>query len=332
MIVGTAGHIDHGKTALVKALTGVDGDRLAEEKARGITIDLGFAYADLGAGAVTGFVDVPGHERLIHTMLAGAGGIDLALLVVAADDGPMPQTREHLAILSMLGLSRGAVALTKADLADETRREKTIAEIAALLAPTPLAGAPILPVSALTGEGVADLRALLVAAERETASRARDGPFRLAVDRSFTLPGIGTIVTGTALSGRVAIGDPVIVSPSGLAARVRGIHAQNMPAQDGFAGQRCALNLAGDGVTKDAIRRGDVVLAPDLHAPTDRIDATLTLLAEEPKPVTAWFPARLHSNSVEAGVRIVPLAGDIGSGQSGLVQLVLDRPIAASVG
>ena len=197
MIVGTAGHIDHGKTALVKALTGTDADRLAEEKARGITIDLGFAYTDLSGGAITGFVDVPGHEKLIHTMLAGAGGIDLALLVVAADDGVMPQTREHLAILDLLGITRGIVALTKADLADDARRVELRAQIRATLAPTGLANAAIVPVSSLTGEGIAPLRRLLIEAEAATAPRRDGAPFRLAVDRSFTLAGVGTVVTGT---------------------------------------------------------------------------------------------------------------------------------------
>ncbi|TRW99537.1 selenocysteine-specific translation elongation factor [Paracoccus sp. M683] len=330
MIVGTAGHIDHGKTALVKALTGTDADRLAEEKARGITIDLGFAYADLGGGAVTGFVDVPGHERLIHTMLAGAGGIDLALLVVAADDGVMPQTREHLAILDLLGIRRGIVALTKADLADGVRRDMLRAEIAATLAGSGLADAQIIPVSALTGEGIDDLRTALIQAEAETTLRNASGPFRLAVDRSFTLPGAGTVVTGTVLTGRVSQGDQVTVSPSGLAARVRAIHAQNRPATEGLAGQRCALNLAGEGITKDAIHRGDLILPPALHAPTDRIDAMLTVLETEPRAIGTWFPARLHSHAVEAGARIVPLADPIAPGETGPVQIVLDRPIAAA--
>ena len=331
MIVGTAGHIDHGKTALVKALTGVDADRLAEEKARGITIDLGFAYADLGGGAITGFVDVPGHERLIHTMLAGAGGIDLALIVVAADDGVMPQTREHLAILELLGVGRGIVALTKADLAGPERRVEVAAGIRAVLPPL-LREAPVLPVSALTGEGIAPLRTALIAAEAETGRRAAQGPMRLAVDRSFTLAGAGTVVTGTLLTGRVQPGDSVIISPSGLAARVRSVHAQNRAAPEGLAGQRCALNLAGDGVEKSAIHRGDVVLSPALHAPTDRIDADLTVLGAEAKPLGAWFPARLHSHAVEVGARIVPLGEPIAPGATGPVQLVLDRPIAAAVG
>ncbi|CAM3330562.1 selenocysteine-specific translation elongation factor [Paracoccus nototheniae] len=338
MIVGTAGHIDHGKTALVKALTGTDADRLAEEKARGITIDLGFAYANLeggadsGNGAVTGFVDVPGHERLIHTMLAGAGGIDLALLVVACDDGLMPQTREHLAILSLLGLSRGLVALTKADLADDARRAEVTAQIRQVLAGSELAKAPIIPVSTVTAEGIADLRDALIKAEAQTTARAASGPFRLAVDRSFTLQGAGTVVTGTVLTGRIAVGDLVTISPAGIAARVRGIHAQNRPATEGLAGQRCALNLAGEDVSKDAIHRGDIVLTPALHAPTARIDAELAVLGTEPKPIGTWFPARLHSHATEVGARIVPLSDPILPGGVGPVQIVLDRPIAASVG
>ncbi|MBP7001764.1 selenocysteine-specific translation elongation factor [Amaricoccus sp.] len=330
MIVGTAGHIDHGKTALVKALTGVDADRLEEEKRRGITIELGFAYADLGAGRPTGFVDVPGHERLIHTMLAGAGGIDFVLLVVAAADGPMPQTREHLAILDLLGLDRGAVALTKADLADPARRAAVEAQIRDLLAPTGLAGAPVLPVSVVTGEGVGALRALLAAAEVATAARGLAGRLRLPVDRAFTLAGAGAVVTGTLLSGTVAPGDAVTLSPSGLAARVRSVHAQNRPVERGLAGQRCALNLAGEGVGKDAISRGDVVVDPALHAPTDRVDAVLRLLPEA-RPLAAPTPAHLHVGAVEVGVRVVPLGGPIEPGASGPVQLVLERPVAVAV-
>ena len=336
MIVGTAGHIDHGKTALVKALTGVDADRLKEEKARGITIDLGFAYADLdaaagGGGAVTGFVDVPGHERLIHSMLAGAGGIDFALLVVAADDGVMPQTLEHLAILDLLGLDRGVVALTKADLAPPERRAEVEADIRARLAPTGLAAAPVLAVSARTGEGIDALAALLAAAERVTGPRRAAGRLRLPVDRAFTLAGAGTGVTGTRGAGRVAVGAPVTVAPRGLAARVRSIHAQNRAVAEGIAGQRCALNLAGEGVGKEAIARGDMVIDPALLAPTARIDAELRLLASEPKPVGTWFPARLHTGAAEVGVRLVPLEAPVAPGSSGLVQLVLDRPVAATV-
>ncbi len=330
MIIGTAGHIDHGKTALVKALTGVDTDRLKEEKARGITVDLGFAYT--GEERVMGFVDVPGHERFVHTMLAGATGIDFALLVVAADDGVMPQTREHLAILDLLGLTRGVVALSKADLADEARREQVSAEIRALLEETGLRGAPILAVSTRTGEGIAALREALARAEAETPPPGSHGAFRLSVDRSFVLSGAGTVVTGTVLSGAVAVGDTVTIAPRGLPARIRSIHAQNRPAERGLSGQRCAPNLAGEGISKEAVGRGDMVLDPALLAPTDRIDALLRVLPGEGKKLDTWFPARLHHASTEVGVRLVPLEDAIAPGAEGLVQLVLDRPIAAAVG
>ena len=332
MIVGTAGHIDHGKTALIKALTGMDADRLAEEKARGITLDLGFAYTDLGNGTTTGFVDVPGHERLVRTMLAGAGAIDFALLVIAADDGVMPQTREHLTILDLLGVNRGIVVLSKADLADATRREQVSAQIRAALAGSALADAQLLAVSSHTGEGIDALRHALAQAETATPQRADSGLFRLTVDRSFTLTGAGTVVTGTVLSGKIAVGDSVIISPLGLPARVRGIHAQNQQVAQGRAGQRCALNLAGDGVSKDAIHRGDMILSPQLHAPSQRIDASLRLLPGEIRAVTTWFPVHLHSHAVEVAARIVPLAGDVRPGETGRVQLVLEHAIAATAG
>lgn len=332
MIVGTAGHIDHGKTALVKALTGTDADRLAQEKARGITIELGFAYADLGAGAITGFVDVPGHERFVHTMLAGAGGIDLALLVVAADDGVMPQTREHLAILDLLGISRGIVALTKSDLAPPERIAALTAQIATLLAPTGLAGSPVLPVSALTGAGIDALREALALAEADTTARASDGRFRLVIDRGFTLAGAGTVVTGTVVSGRVALGDQVTISPSGLTARVRGIHAQNRKSDQGLAGQRCALNLSGDGITRDAISRGDVALDPALHAPAQRMDIHLHLLGTEDRPLAQWQPVHLYLGAAETPARVIPLQGALTPGTSGLAQITLDRAIAATAG
>ncbi len=333
MIVGTAGHIDHGKTSLVRALTGVDTDRLKEEKARGISIDLGFAYLPAPDGTVLGFVDVPGHEKFVHNMLAGATGIDFVLLTIAADDGVMPQTREHLAIVDLLGIARGAVALTKIDLAAPEQRAKVVAEIAQLLHGTGLEGAEIIPVSTATGEGVEPLRDKLFGAAHAMTTRAAAERFRLAVDRSFTLAGAGTVVTGTVLSGAVSAGDRVMISPSGLPARVRSIHAQNRPTERGLAGQRCALNLAGDSISKDAIARGDVVLDPDLHAPTDRVDATLRLLASEQKPVTQWMPARLHHAATEVGARIVLLGDEsIAPGTEATVQIVLDRPIAAADG
>jgi selenocysteine-specific elongation factor len=332
MIIGTAGHIDHGKTALVKALTGVDGDRLKEEKARGITIDLGFAYLPVAGNKTLGFIDVPGHERFVHTMLAGASGIDFALLVVAADDGVMPQTLEHLAIIDLLGIKRGLVALTKVDIASPERVADVIAQISRASVGTMLEGAEILPVSALTGQGIATLRMRLEAAADEIIDRSAEARFRLAIDRVFTLPGVGVIVTGTVLSGSVQVGERVLISPSGRSARVRSLHAQNKPADTGRAGDRCALNLVGDSVTKESIHRGDVVLDPALHAPTDRIDARLRLLPSETKPVRQWFPARLHHASAEVGAHIVLLGDEpIQPGAVTDVQLVLDRPIAAAV-
>ena len=332
MIVGTAGHIDHGKSALVRALTGVDTDRLKEEKARGISIDLGFAYLPLQDGAVLGFVDVPGHERFVRNMLAGASGIDFALLVIAADDGVMPQTREHLAILDLLGVSRGLVALTKTDLVDADWRQAVEEDIRATVSPTVLAAAPILPVSSATGEGIDVLREALVTAAKTLPPRRSHGAFRLAVDRCFSLSGAGTIVTGAVMSGEVRVGDSVAVSPGGLRARVRSIHAQNRPAERGTVGQRCALNLTGDGVSRHEIARGDVVLDPALHAPAVRIDAELRLLASERRPLGHWTAVRLHHAAVEVPARVASLSDEsVAPGESARVQLVLDRPIAAAV-
>jgi selenocysteine-specific elongation factor len=333
MIIGTAGHIDHGKTALVRALTGIDTDRLKEEKARGISIDLGFAYLPAPDGMVLGFVDVPGHDKFVHNMLAGAAGIDFVLLVVAADDSVMPQTREHLAIVDLLGVSRGVVALTKVDLVSAEQREKASAEIARSLDGTSLSGSDIVPISVVSGQGVAALRERLFAAAQAAEISVSNGRFRLSVDRSFSLTGVGTVVTGTVLSGVVTIGDHVIISPSGVSARIRSIHAQNRPTNRGQAGERCALNLAGDGVAKDVIRRGDVVVDPDLHAPADRIDVTLRVLASEPKSITQWMPVRLHHAANEVGARVVLLGdGAIAPGERALIQVVLERPVAAAVG
>ncbi len=332
MIVGTAGHIDHGKTALVKALTGIDADRLKEEKARGITIDLGFAYWPQDNGDVIGFVDVPGHERFVHTMVAGASGVDFVMLVVAADDAVKPQTLEHLAIIDILGVDRGVVVLSKADLAGEERRAEAIAQIRDVLADTVLTECPILPVSVVTGEGIETLKLHLQSISATQRERNEAGLFRLSVDRSFVLSGAGTVVTGTVLSGSVTVGDQLVVSPSGRTARVRSIHAQNRSAERGAAGQRCALNLAGEGISKDSIVRGDMVLAPELHAPTDRIDASLHILPSERKPVGQWFPVRLHHAAAEVGARIVLLQDEpMQPGESSIVQIVLDRPIAAAV-
>lgn len=328
MIVGTAGHIDHGKTTLVGALTGVDTDRLAEEKARGISIELGYAYQPLEGGGVLGFVDVPGHERFIHTMLAGAAGIDFALLVVAADDGVMPQTREHLAILDLLGIERGAVALAKADRVDAARIEDVARDLRNLLAGTALAGSPVFPVSAVSGQGIDALRAHLHA-EAQAMQRADEaGGFRLAVDRSFSLKGAGTVVTGTVFAGRVALGDELVVSPSGKAARLRGLHVMNQPAEEGRAGQRCALNLGGIG--KDEIARGDWIVSPALHAPTARFDVRLNLSPAAPAPLAHWAPVHLHLGAAHVMARVALLEGEkLAPGESMLAQLVCDKPIGA---
>jgi selenocysteine-specific elongation factor len=333
MIVGTAGHIDHGKTSLVRRLTGIDTDRLKEEKARGISIDLGFAYWPRPGGETIGFVDVPGHESLVHNMLAGATGIDFVIMVVAADDGVMPQTREHLAIMDLLGLRHGVVALNKCDLAGGEQRATATADVQALLAGTGLEGAPVVPVSAATGEGLADLTAHLDAALARRTARSSAGLFRLAVDRSFTITGLGTAVTGTVLSGTVRVDDRVTVSPSGLEARVRSINAQDRPVECGEAGQRCALVLAGPHISKEAVRRGQVVVDPALHAPTARIDASLRVLPGERRPIGQWFPVKVHHAAAEVPGRIVVLRDQpIAPGETAYVQLVLERPLAAAAG
>ena len=329
MIVGTAGHIDHGKTSLVRALTGIDTDRLPEEKARGITLDLGFAYVPLENGGVLGFVDVPGHERLVHTMIAGASSIGMALLVVAADDGVMPQTREHLQILSLLGISRAAVALTKIDLVDADRALDVELEIAALLEGTGLAGAEVFGVSAVTGAGIPRLRAHLVAeAARDAAGIDESRAFRLAVDRSFSLAGAGTVVTGSVVAGAVHVGDTVLVLPAGARARVRGIHAANRAVAHAVAGERCALNLTGPGVRKDAIGRGDWVVDPARASVTRTGDVTLRLLGTERAALRPWTPVLLHHGASQIAARVSPLeSASLRPGDAGLARLVLDRPV-----
>ncbi|WP_132932542.1 selenocysteine-specific translation elongation factor [Pseudomonas aeruginosa] len=266
MIVGTAGHIDHGKTSLLRALTGIEGDRRPAERQRGITIDLGYLYADLGDGSPTGFIDVPGHERFVHNMLAGASGIDCVLLVVAADDGLMPQTREHLAIVELLGIRRALVALTKIDRVEPQRVQQVQTQVEHLLASGPLARSPIFPLSSSTGEGVAALREALGGLAGEVRERSREGYFRLAVDRAFRVAGSGIVVTGTAFSGQVAVGDELLLGNAGRPVRVRGLHAQNRPAQQAWAGQRVALNIAGERLALEQIQRGDWLLQADQSA------------------------------------------------------------------
>lgn len=328
MIIGTAGHIDHGKTALIQALTGIAGDRRREEQARGITIDLGYVYADLGDGGLTGFIDVPGHERFVHNMLAGASGLDLALLVVAADDGVMPQTREHLAILELLGIPRLLVALTKADRVDAERLAQVRQEVNALLAAGPFAGAPLYPVASPSGAGIPALRAALLAALDQVRQRNARGGFRLAVDRVFSVAGAGVVVTGTAFAGQVAVGDELILTPRGQRLRVRGLHAQNRAAEAAQAGQRVSLNLAGERLSTDSLARGDWLVAEALHAPTTRIDVELRLLPGEARNLAHWTPVHVHLGAQDLTGRVALLEGDsLAPGATALAQLVLNAPL-----
>ena len=329
MIVATAGHIDHGKTLLVKTLTGVDTDRLPEEKARGISIDLGFAYLPLPNGELIGFVDVPGHERFVRNMLAGVCGIDYALLVVAADDGVMPQTLEHLNILNLLHIQRGAVVITKIDRVDEARVKQVAEHVSALLSTTQLAGATVMPVSAISGAGINDLRDMLKAVAASAPSRASaDQHFRYAIDRAFTVAGSGTVVTGTVFNGRVAPGDKLVLSPAGNEVRVRGIQIQGKAAQQAAAGQRCALNLTGTDL--EAVSRGDWVLAPAIHHPTQRIAGRVSVLASETQALKHWTPVHLHLATADVTARIAIRRGEsIAPGASAMVQLQLDHPVGA---
>ena len=333
MIIATAGHIDHGKTALVKALTGIDADRLPEEKKRGITVDLGFAYQRLGTGRSLGFVDVPGHEKLVRTMLAGATGVDFVMLVVAADDGVMPQTREHLAILDLLGISKGVAVLTKIDKVDVSRCATVCAEIHALLRGSVLAGIPILPVSSHRGDGIEDLRAVLASAADRTKSRRNDGGFRLAIDRAFTIAGAGLVVTGTVQAGRVGLGDRLVLASTEREVRVRGLHAQNEVATEGVAGQRCALNITGSRLEKADIERGDWIIAPALSAPTSRIDVRLRVLPSEKKALRHWTPVHVHLGAIDLSGRVSLLEGaSLAPGDSAFGQIVLDAPTSAFFG
>jgi selenocysteine-specific elongation factor len=339
MIVGTAGHIDHGKTTLVRALTGVDTDRLPEEKQRGISIELGYAFMEAGPGLERiGFIDVPGHERLVHTMLAGATGIDFALLLVAADDGPMPQTREHLAVLSLLGLQRGALVITKADRVDAERLQAVQAEAQALLIGSTLQDSPVLTVAAPSGLGIEALRSLLREAAAEHAASAaiaaqqnRGAAFRLAIDRAFTLDGVGTVVTGTTHAGQVAAGDELRLVPPGAqdeAVRVRSLHAQNRAVTQAGAGQRCAVALAG--VAKERVQRGQWLVAPAAALATQRIDVQLQLWQAETRALRSGTPVHVHLGSAAVMGSVAVLDGDsLAPGASARVQLVLQAPVGA---
>lgn len=392
MMIGTAGHIDHGKTSLVRALTGTDTDRLPEEKKRGMSIELGYAFlapsddgpaegkGSVAPAATAGqtkvvpafglprepiaFIDVPGHEKLLHTMISGATGIDFALLLVAADDGVMPQTREHLAVLSLLGIDRGVVAITKIDRVDEARVQEVTQQVTALLVDTPLAHAPIIPVSATRGDGVGELRQLLRAeAARLDAAHGADGTadphgsdspvraaaatepaettadttaalpaqagFRLAIDRVFSLDGVGTVATGTVHAGRVQVGDVLQQLPDGpKELRVRSLHAQNRSTDIAHAGQRCAINLAS--VERDQLQRGHWLAQPGIASVSDRLDVELHLWHAEPRAIRSGTRVHVHLGTTASPAAVAVLDADtLVPGRTGLAQLVLPQPLAA---
>lgn len=328
VIIGTAGHVDHGKTALIRALTGIETDRLKEEQERGISIDLGFAPFRLPGGMIAGVVDVPGHERFISNMLAGIGGIDLVLLVVDVMEGVMPQTREHLQILQLLQIQRGIVVLTKCDLAESDWIDIVEEEIREEIAGTFLADAPFCRVSALDGTGLPELTEEIRQAVANLVPKDADGPMRLPVDRHFSIAGFGTIVTGTLLSGTVRVGDSVEILPPGEPVRVREVQVHGKKVEQASAGQRAALNLAG--LDRSRIERGAVVGTPGIFEQTERLDARLTLLPEAPRPLKFRDPVHFFLGTARV-VGIVALLDrdQLEPGESALVQIHLDRPLVA---
>jgi selenocysteine-specific elongation factor len=337
VILATAGHIDHGKTALVEALTGVNADRLPEEQRRGLTIDLGFAYATLPGGREIGFVDVPGHERFLPNMLAGVLSIERVLLVVAADDGPRPQTLEHLDILELIQVPEVTGVVTKIDRVDRERTAAVVAELRALLAAAGYTKSPIFGVSSRSGEGVAalieHLQQSACTAERKRATVPPSGLFRMPIDRAFTLPGIGLVVTGTVAGGSVTAGERLTISPRGIAVRVRGLHSHNRPAETVVAGERCAVNIAGsfpDGGEPD---RGDWILAPERHAPVRRLDLRVRMSRYAEVRLRDGLPVHLHLGSSDVVGRVALLAGrSLAPGEIGYVQIDFAEPVGALYG
>ena len=333
MIIATAGHVDHGKTLLVRQLTGIETDRLAEEKARGLTIDLGFAYVTDEFDNRLGFVDVPGHTRFINNMLAGVSAIDYALLVVAADDGPMPQTREHLAILDLLGISDGVVVISKIDRVDPERVDEVAIEVANLLAGSSLEGADILPVSGLTGDGIEDLRIALAAAAETHEQRRGKGFFRLAVDRCFSVKGAGLVVTGSVFSGTVSIGDELTLYPRGEPVRVRALHRQNEEADEAGTGDRCAINLTGRQLTRELVSRGDWLSSNPDDMPSNRVDMQLRMLGGEGRALRNGTMVHVHAAASRTLARVAILdKPNLPPGESGLIQLVLETPLHLAAG
>jgi len=331
IVLGTAGHIDHGKTTLIKALTGVDCDRLKEEKERGITIELGFAAMTLPSGISISIVDVPGHEKFVHHMVAGATGIDLVVLVIAADEGIMPQTREHLDICKLLRVKKGLVALTKIDLVEKDWLELVREEIREFLQGTFLENSAIIPVSSITGEGVTDFIREIDKLAQEVEERSPEGIFRLPIDRVFTMKGFGTVVTGTVVSGKVSIGDNLEILPSGLETKVRGIQIHGKPVEVATAGARAGINL--QGLEKSAITRGEVLVHAQTLRATNALDAVFNLLPNAPKPLKNRTRVRLHVGTMEVLGRILILgAEEIKPGEEAYIRLLLEEPTVALAG
>ena len=328
-VIGTAGHIDHGKTTLVKRLTDVDCDRLAEEKKRGMTIELGFAPFTLPSGQTISIVDVPGHEKFIRQMVAGAAGVDAVMLVIAADDGVMPQTREHLAILSLLGIKNGLTVINKIDLVDEEMLEMAVDDAKSLLADTFLADKPVIPVSAYTGAGIEELKKALQRMTETADAKSRKGAFFLPVDRAFHISGFGTVVTGTAINGEVREGDEVEVMPRSFPSKVRSIQVHGAPVSVATAGQRVAVNLAG--ISLSDVGRGDVGTAKDCFTASKCLDVSIRLLPSA-EPLKHWQRLRLHVGTTDTVTRVSLLDREqILPGESAAAQLITEDPVVASM-
>ena len=327
VIIGTAGHVDHGKTALIRALTGIETDRLKEEQERGLSIELGFAYFDLPDGSRAGIVDVPGHEKFIRNMLSGAYGMDVVLLVVDAKEGVQEQTLEHLEILDLLGISTGILVMTKVDLVTEEELTESTEMAQEMFAGTSLEGAPTVQVSAVTEEGVDDLKQTIVDSVNALAEKeSRNGIPRLYVDRSFTMPGFGAVVTGTLIDGSIHREQRLMILPQGREVRVRGIQVHNQPAEEAHAGQRTALNLSG--ITKEGISRGDVLSTIGLSKVTDNIDVSLHVLSSFPRMLEHWTRLRFYLGTSEAFCRAILLVDEaVLPGESAQIQLRLEKPI-----
>jgi selenocysteine-specific elongation factor len=326
IILGTAGHIDHGKTSLVKALTGINTDRLKEEQLRGITIELGFAYLELPNGQRLGIVDVPGHEKFVKHMVAGATGIDVVALVIAADEGIMPQTREHMEICTLLGIRYGMVVLTKIDLVDPEWLAMVQEEVAQFTRGTFLEQAPVLPVSSATGQGLPEFTRVLERISADIPARTAAGLFRLPVDRVFSMKGFGTVITGTLISGKVTVGDRVMLYPSGLTAKVRGLQVHNQSVESAEAGMRTAINF--QGLEKAEVNRGDVIATPEALVPSYMIDVTLHYLPSNPKALKNRARVRFHAGTNEIlGIVALLDRGELTPGESATVQIRLETPV-----